>query len=75
VAGLESKRGAASEDACDAEGSSMHSELGQNPRVVIRVSIDIVVAVAEYGDAVRAHSNIIRRDHRMRDPKNGTRLR
>jgi hypothetical protein len=29
-----------------AEGSSMHGEAGQNARVVVRVAVDVVVAVA-----------------------------
>lgn len=53
----------------------MHGERGQNGRVVVRISVDIVVAVAEYGAAVRVDSNTIPRDHRMRDPKNATHLR
>jgi len=53
----------------------VHAERGQSARIVVRVSVDIVVAVAEYGAAVRVDSSNIPCDHRMRDPKNATPLR
>jgi hypothetical protein len=53
----------------------MHGKRSQNGRVVVRVSVDVVVTVAEYGAAVRVDSNTIPRDHRMRDPENATHLR
>jgi hypothetical protein len=47
----------------------MHGDRGQNARVVVGVSIDVVVAVAiNRGTAVRGHSSTIPRDHRMRNP-------
>jgi hypothetical protein len=48
----------------------MGGDRGQSARVVVRVvrvAIDVVVAVAKYDAAQRAHSSIIPRDHRMRD--------
>jgi hypothetical protein len=56
-------------------GSSMHGERGQSVCVVVGVSIDVVVAVAEYGAAGRVDYTTIPRDHRMRDPNNGSRIR
>jgi hypothetical protein len=54
----------------------MHGERGQSADIVVRVSVDIVVAVAEdHAAAERGDSKTIPRDHRMRDPKRGVRLR
>jgi hypothetical protein len=44
----------------------MLGERGQSGRVVVRVSVDVVVAVAIYDAASgRRHSSTIPRDHRM----------
>jgi len=48
----------------------MRGDHGQNAGVVVRVAVDVVVAVAEYGAAGREDSRTIPRDHRMRDPEN-----
>ena len=48
----------------------MYGERGQNSRVVVRVAIDVVVAVALDRAGGGVHSSTIPRDHRMRDPKN-----
>src|ERR1700730_9740014 len=48
--------------------SSLRGDRGQNVQIVVRVSIDVVVAVAEYLAA--AESSTIPRDLRMRDPEN-----
>jgi hypothetical protein len=54
----------------------MHGERGQSSRVVVCVAVDVVVAVAIYDAAAgRVDSSIVPRDHRMRDPKDGIRVR
>jgi hypothetical protein len=50
----------------------MRGDHGQNVRVVVRVPIDVVVAVAVYGAGAAErlnYPNTSPRDHRMRDPK------
>jgi len=43
---LPRQTGATSKNARGAEGLSMHRDFGQNASVVVRISIDVVVAVA-----------------------------
>ena len=44
-------------------GASMLGERGQNARVVVCVSVDVVVAVADYGAAVKEMTNDARDNH------------
>ncbi len=54
----------------------MREDRGESAETVDRVAIDVVCTIAEYGAAAGRHNcSTIPRDHRMRDPKSGIRVR